>query len=263
MPEGDTVHQLAVALAAGLTAATARRVRLRRADGSRLLGCRVLRVWSKGKHLFLDFDNGLVLRSHLGLFGSWHRYAPGEPWQRPERQAGIQIETDQGVFVCFNPKEVEILGSAGFPLRDREARLGPDLTRAVPDEPGPAARARGLLAPDAVLCDVLLDQRVASGIGNVYKCEVLFLRGQHPLRPLGDTSDAELTALYALAAGLLRRNLGGGPRVTRREADGRGLLWVYGRAGQPCLRCGGAVRRDRFGSNPRSTYWCPACQPQP
>jgi endonuclease-8 len=262
MPEGDTVHKLAAALAAELTGATVRVLRLCRLDGRRLQGCRVLRVWSKGKHLFVEFDNGLILRSHLGMYGSWHRYAPGEAWQRPERQAGVVIETAAAVFVCFNPKEVEILAAAGFPRVDSERRLGTDLTRAVPQGAALLARARGLHEPDAWLVDVLLDQRIASGIGNVYKCEVLFLRGQDPLRRLGDTPDEELVALYALASDLLRRNLGGGPRITRFDADGRGLLWVYGRAGAPCLRCQAEVRRDRLGLNPRSTYWCPACQPR-
>ncbi|MCU0836200.1 MAG: Fpg/Nei family DNA glycosylase [Chromatiaceae bacterium] len=260
MPEGDTVHKLAIALAAELTGARVRVLRLRRLDGRHLEGCRVLRVWSKGKHLYIELDRALVLRTHLGMYGSWHRYAPGEPWRRPERQAGVLIETDAAVFVCFNPKEVEALAAEGFARIDSERRLGPDLTRGVPDGVALVARARGLLAPDAWLADVLLDQRVASGIGNVYKCEVLFLRGQHPMRRLGETPDEELAELYALAGELLRRNLGGGPRVTRWPADGRGRLWVYGRGGQPCLRCQAEIRRDRLGRNPRSTYWCPQCQ---
>jgi endonuclease-8 len=119
-----------------------------------------------------------------------------------------------------------------------------------------------LVEPSTLLVDLLLDQRIAAGIGNVYKCEVLFLEGCAARQTLAETEPGRLGALYRRAAALLQENLGGGPRATRPNHDGRGHLWVYGRAGRPCLRCGTAIARDRIGAAPRTTYWCPTCQPR-
>jgi endonuclease-8 len=260
MPEGDTVCKLAAALAPALRGTEVIALRVARRAAPPLVGRRILDVTSKGKHLFIHFDNALVLRTHLGLYGSWHLYAPGEIWKKPQWQATIVLEAGGRVFACFNAREVEVLRADGQRLTDGLNRLGPDLARETPTGSVLAARARALLPAETALVDLLLDQRVASGIGNVYKCEVLFLAGQSPLRRLGDTPEDVLARLYGLAAELLRRNLQGGPRVTRFIEDGRGRLWVYGRAGRFCLRCAATVRRAMLGANPRSTYWCPACQ---
>jgi endonuclease VIII len=260
LPEGDTVHKLAAALRIRLCGRITRRLELKRLDASALVGRKVSDVSSHGKHLFLELDNGLVLRSHLGMYGAWHQYLPTEAWRKPVWQASIVLEVDQRVFVCFNAKEVEILPAQGYRLLDASRRLGPDL---IQDHLAPdvlVGRARALLGPDAPLVDLLLDQRVAAGIGNVYKSEVLFLERQPPLAPLAATPSPAIIALFRTAAELLRRNLQGGPRVTRPPDDGRGRLWVYGRAALPCLRCGAEIQRGTMGANRRITYWCPACQ---
>ena len=111
------------------------------------------------------------------------------------------------------------------------------------------------------MADVLLDQRVACGIGNVYKSELLFLHRVHPLAPLGTVGDSVLLTLYRNAAVLLDRNLRPGPRITRFENDTGGRLWVYRRAGLPCFECGSTIHYQRCGKDWRSTYWCPVCQP--
>jgi endonuclease-8 len=260
MPEGDTIHKLAAALAPELCGCVVTDLRLRSERADAPIGHRISRLNSKGKHLFIEFDNGLVLRSHLGIYGSWHRYRPGEHWRKPAWQASIRLETNEWVYVCFNAREVEILRAAGYRLGDARRRLGPDLTRERPEPSLLHARARELLGPETPLVDVLLDQRVAAGIGNVYKSEVLYLERQAPLRPLGFSSVELLGELYARAGDLLRRNLHRGPRVTRFVGDGRGDLWVYGRARRPCFRCGEPVRLERLGRDLRSTYWCPHCQ---
>ena len=107
---------------------------------------------------------------------------------------------------------------------------------------------------------MLLDQRIASGIGNVYKSELLFIERVAPLAALRDTPDSVLSALYTRAHVLLRANLGGGPRVTRFEGGRAGRLWVYRRAGAPCLRCNTPIVGAPLGRSLRSTYWCPRCQ---
>ena len=263
MPEGDTVHKLARVLASDLSGQVLHGVQARRLDVSGLIGTRVASVASQGKHLSILCENGLILRSHLGLYGTWHRYAPGEPWRRPAWPASLILATDAHVLVCFNAKEVEIQASQGWRRRDAQDRLGPDLARGRAPPATLLARTNALVDPETLLVDLLLDQRVAAGIGNVYKCEVLFLAGLAPQAHRAALPSDTLIGLYDLASDLLRANLGSGPRVTRRESDGRGGLWVYGRGGQACLRCGGLVRRDRLGVNPRPTYWCSGCQTGP
>lgn len=261
MPEGDTVHKLALALAPDLCGRTLDRVQVRGRDLTELAGRAVVSVESLGKHLFFALDNGLSLRSHLGLYGSWHRYRAGEVWLKPARQASLVLRAGDRLWVCFNAREVELDFAAGFRARARRARLGPDLTREDPPPEDLARRALGLLPAAAWVTDLLLDQRVASGIGNVYKSEVLFMTRRSPLLRLADLGPADWSALYGTAARLLRANLAGGPRITRPGADGRGTLWVYRRAGLGCFACGQPVQRAPLGRNPRSTYWCPVCQP--
>ncbi len=264
MPEGDTVHKLAAYLGPRLVDRTLIGGRVRAAPGLGLAGWRVTRVYAVGKHLFVAFAGGRLLRSHLGMYGSWHRYARAAPWSKPARQAVIELVTEDDVYVCFNAREAEMLCVDGVRRRILDARLGPDLiSDAVDDGAVVDERVRAFLDPHTPIADVLLDQRVAAGIGNVYKSEVLFLERQHPATPLAALDAPTLAALYTRARRLLRDNLGGGPRVTRRAADGAGRLWVYRRRGLPCLRCGTAVRSARLGVSARSTYWCPACQPAP
>jgi endonuclease-8 len=124
-------------------------------------------------------------------------------------------------------------------------------------------RARVIHDDHAKILDVLLDQRVACGIGNVYKSEVLFIERCHPHRSLGQISDTGLSALYRCASTLLKKNLHGGPRITRFVNDNANNYWVYGRNGQSCLQCTTTILTARLGKDLRSTYWCPSCQSAP
>jgi len=263
MPEGDTVGKLAGYLGPALSGRRLVAGWARTTPPADLAGRRVERLFARGKHLFIDLDREQCLRSHLGMWGSWHAYAPGEPWRKPRRQGAIVLDTGERVFVCFNPLQVEMLNRGGVRRRVLEAALGPDLM----DEPLDAGlilrRAESFAAADTPVLDLLLDQRVACGIGNVYKSEVLFLERVHPLTPWRDLAETRLLDLYRLASRLLRANSKSGPRVTRPAADGAGRLWVYRRSGQPCLRCGARVQRAKLGRDLRSTYWCPGCQPVP
>jgi endonuclease-8 len=268
MPEGDTIHKIAAAIQPRLEGEVIRRIRLRpgpRASvgdqlEAQLTGRRVDALYARGKHLFIQLEGGLALRSHLGMHGSWHRYRPGEAWRKPQWQASVALWTDSDVFVCFNAREVECLREGSFRRADLGRGLGPDLLAPEVDFDEILRRARELHGGEAPIVDVLLDQRVAGGIGNVYKSEVLFLAGLHPQAAAGQVQDATLRGVFGTARELMRRNLGGGRRVTRFVEDGRGTLWVYGRAGRPCLRCGAVISWARLGRNMRSTYWCPKCQ---
>ncbi|MGF1642339.1 MAG: DNA-formamidopyrimidine glycosylase family protein [Thiotrichales bacterium] len=260
MPEGDTIFQIATLLRPILVGRRIRAASMKTGDATDLIERAVVAVEARGKHLFIEFDAGVTLRTHLGLYGSWHRYAPGEVWRKPVRHAALVLATDRDVLVCFHAREVEWMATGGTARRVLHTRLGPDLAVDLIDSATVVARARELLPPEAPLVDVLLEQRVACGLGNVYKSEVLFLERQSPSRPLGDVPDPRLVALFQLGADLLRRNLGGGPRTTRFIDDGRGRLWVYRRRDRPCFDCGEPIRHARLGAGQRGTYWCARCQ---
>jgi endonuclease VIII len=264
MPEGDTIHTLARVLRDELEGRTLERVEVRgRPAPSLAIGVRA--VEARGKNLLIELASGEVIRSHLGMHGDWHRYpAEATAWKKPARRASLVLRTADIVLVCFDAGELEFLETGRLGRSRRLRGLGPDLLGAPVAPEALVARARSLQRPAAPVVDLLLDQRVAAGIGNVYKSEVLFLRGIHPLAKAGALADQEIAALFQLAGDLLRANVGGRPRTTtegRRRGPVRGSrLWVYGRAGRPCLRCGAAIAFAALGRGRRSTYWCPACQ---
>jgi endonuclease-8 len=265
MPEGDTIFRTATVLRAVLigrtiTAARAQaRPGIRRVpDLDRLVGACVTGVEPRGKHLLIGFDTGFTLRTHLRMTGSWHRYRPDEPWKLPKRQASVVLETADSIAVCFNAPTVELLSDAELARQPTLAALGPDLL--APDFEADVAVKRFHDRGTAELGEALLDQRVVAGIGNVYKSEVCFIERLSPWRPVGELDDPTLRRVLATARRLLRANIGGGARVTTGGARGAGPLWVYGRAGRPCRRCGRLIEARRQGELFRTTYWCPGCQ---
>ncbi len=261
MPEGDTIHKIANYLAPRLRRQTIDDITM--SDQQAAGACRDRRidaVTARGKHLFFELDSGVSLRSHLGMHGSWHRYAPGEDWKKPRYQASLVVRVNGEDYVCFNAKEVELIRTPSVRNRIVHTRLGPDLIADKVDFAVLVDRARDILDDDALIGDALLDQRIAAGIGNVYKSEVLFIERLSPFLPLRDVSDAELERCFRTAADRLGRNLGGGRRVTRLEKDGAGRLWVYNRHNKPCLTCGNRIKNRRMGRHHRGTWWCPSCQ---
>ncbi len=261
MPEGDTIHKIANYLAPRLAEQEIVSVKLPDAVAARrCCGQRVQGVTARGKHLFIELDNALAIRSHLGMHGSWHRYAPGEEWRKPRRQASVVLATTDDEYVCFNAKEVEVVRAPSVRRRVVTGRLGPDLIADDVDPSYLVRRLHDILEPDALLVDALLDQRIASGIGNVYKSEILFIERHAPETQISDLDDAGLARCFEVAADLLKRNLGGGKRVTRFESDKAGRLWVYGRTGQPCHECDTPIASARLGRHHRGSYWCPSCQ---
>jgi endonuclease-8 len=258
MPEGDTILRTARTLDRALAGRAVVRFEAPRLAGRRPApGAAVTGVEARGKHLLIHFDDGLSLHTHLRMNGSWHLYRPGMPWRKSPGAARVVLEVDSAVAVCFSAPVVEILSE---PHRHPAlAALGPDLAREGADIGEAVARMERLLPPDREIGDVLLDQRVACGVGNVYKSEVLFACGVDPSMPLAELSPARRRHLIEEASRLLRANLDGWPRATM-MTSGKGVLAVYGRAGRPCRRCGTPVRSRRQGDGARVTYWCPTCQ---
>jgi endonuclease VIII len=265
MPEGDTIFRTAEVLRSVLVGrkVTAARARpqpgLRRVPSlDRLTGTTIVSVESRGKHVLIGFDDGTTLRTHMRMRGSWHRYRPGERWRRPPREATVVLETADAVAVCFNAPVAELLTDAELAHNRPLVTLGPDLLAAAFDADEAVRRLRQ--RSELELGEALLDQRAVAGIGNVYKSEVCFIERLDPWGRVGSVDEAALRRVLLTARDLMRKNLRGGARVTTGErARGRGL-WVYGRAGRPCRRCGTRIRTAPQGELLRLTYWCPSCQ---
>ena len=247
MPEGDTIALTATALQRRLAGKQV--VEARPARFQRLVGTRVVDAEPVGKHLFLRFDSGDSLHTHMRMRGEWHLYRPGERWQRPERAAVVVLGVEDAVAVCFRAPVAEL-------VRDRAAvaHLGPDVLDPAFDPVEAAGRARALGV--ATVGEALLDQRAAAGIGNVYRCEALWSLSVSPFRPVAECSDEALTALFAAAHRHLRANAT--RSAPRRFPHGRAA--VHGRTSLPCPRCGTRIRSAALGEHARVVYWCPRCQ---
>lgn len=272
MPEGDTLFRTAAGLRPYLVG---RIVSAARTGGpgpgpqvERIVGREITGVEALGKNLLIRFDNGLELRTHLRMHGSWHRYRPGERWRRPPARARLVIEVPGAVAVCFDAPVVELLEQRAEALHPSLGRLGPDLL--APDFDAEEARRRlgDPARAHTSIAEALLDQRALAGIGNVYKNELLWIEGVSPFARVGDLDDDTLDGLVASARRLLVANAvaGHGPERTTTAGDRRapGPLYVYGRTGRSCRRCGTGIVSARQGSDlPRTTWWCPTCQVAP
>lgn len=259
MPEGDTIYRAAAALRTALVGRTVSKFEAQRLTGpAPRRGAAVERVESHGKHLEIVFDDGIILHTHMRMTGSWHLYHPGEKWRKRRHQARVIIETDEWVAVCFNAPVVETYREFDQTRHPRAGRLGPDLCNENADLHECAARLFHYDNPDATIGDALLDQRVMSGVGNVFRCEVLWACGIHPWAKVSNVPQSTCLDLVLTAATQLRANLNSPVRVTAPDVPGG--LAVYGRNGQKCVRCGDVIRLTKMGEMARLLYWCPGCQ---
>jgi endonuclease-8 len=245
MPEGDTIYRTAEALRRRLLGKPV--VEARPRDLARLTGSTVTAVEPVGKHLLVRFSSGLVLHSHMRMNGTWHIYMPGQRWLKPERLARAVLATDDTIAVCFNAPLVRL-------TREPEvSHLGPDVLADDFDLALVVSRARGSPAP--TLGELLLDQKVAAGIGNVFKCEALWWLRLDPWLPPERLDDTRLAELYRTAHDFMRPNRQG---LGRRFPYGDAA--VHGRAGRPCRRCSSLIKAQAQGVQARTTYYCPSCQ---
>ena len=261
MPEGDTIHRTAATLRSVMDAEPLVRFELAGPTpcpgrtSSPAAGERIGPVEARGKHLLIGFAGGATLHTHLQMSGSWHTYRAGERWRRPRRQMVVAISTANADAVCFNAPVVELLDADGLARHPRLRALGPDLCLPDADHDEIARRLEGL-DPTTPIGVALLDQSVASGIGNVYKSEALWAASVDPFATLSSLDPAVRMAVYRTASEHLRANL---DHVVPRRTVPQGLA-VYGRTGAPCRRCATPIRTRRQGTSGRSTWWCPACQ---
>jgi len=264
VPEGDTIHLTARRLRDALAGRRVVHFELRRDPrGTRLPaeGTEVTAVEAHGKHLLVRFGDGATLHTHMQLHGRWDVYGPGQRWRRPAHRARAIVEVDDGTTaVCFDAPVAELRRDRSLvPTRAARslARLGPDLVE--PDADLRVALTNlEALAPETMLVDALLDQRVASGIGNIIKTETCWAAGVHPATPIGALGATQRRALYETAHRFLVESAARG----RRNTYGNGLA-IYGKARRPCPRCRTPIVRAQLGTSSRVTYWCPTCQPAP
>ena len=257
MPEGDTVYRSAKNLSAVFdgTVLTRCDIRVPKFATVDLTGETLDEVVSRGKHLLMRVGE-YTFHSHLKMEGSWHIYPNGARWRRPEWQARAIIANDQHTAVGFELGLFEVVNRMSE--QDVVGYLGPDLLG--PDWDADVALENLTREPQRAIGLALLDQRNLAGIGNVYRCELCFLRGVLPTRPVGEVND--LRRMVALGKKLIEANKDRVERTTTGNLRGT-TDWVYGRAGKPCLRCGTRISKGELGDSPlqlRDTYWCPSCQ---
>lgn len=257
MPEGDVVWLAAKRLRQALAGRVLTRsdFRVPRFATTDLTGRSVIESLSFGKHLLLRVEGGLTVHTHLRMDGSWRVRAASD---RVPASHGIRLilANDTWQAIGYQLGIVEVLRTAQE--EQVTGHLGPDLLGPGWDSEEAVRRLRA--SPGRPAGEALLDQRNLAGVGNLYKSEVLFLRGINPWRPVGDIADP--TALVELARRLLDANKDRIGQVTTGVPRRGEETWVYGRASRPCRRCGTPIKTAAQGSDPdeRVTFWCPHCQ---
>jgi endonuclease VIII len=263
MPEGDTIHRIARALARELPGRALDRLTLRdRGDVPELAGRRVEAVEARGKHLLVHLEGGWSVRVHLGMHG---RVTRRHVREAPPGSALAILVSGDALYAVERAFTAEMVRTAALRSHPKLARLGPDLLLQPPPVDEAVRRASLTAYRHREIADLLLDQRVAAGIGNVFKSEVLFECRVHPRTRVGDLSRDRIRELFEVAARQLGENLATRRRTTvplrRRPRPASARLWVYGREGKPCLECEAPIAQFLQGDMGRRTYFCSRCQP--
>jgi endonuclease-8 len=259
VPEGDAVWNTAKRLHAALAGQVLTRsdFRVPRYATVSLTGQLVTEAVARGKHLLIRTDRGLTVHTHLKMEGAWRiQPADGRPL-RDSHRLRLLLANSQWVAAGYQLGVTEVLPTS----REDQVigHLGPDLLG--PDWDAAAAVARLVRDQGRPIGEALLDQRNLAGIGNLYKCEVLFIERVNPWTAVSEVPDLERLVVTAHRLLIANREH---PEQSTTGFLARGRQhWVYERQGQPCLRCRTPVRRADQGAAPRqrSSYWCPTCQP--
>jgi endonuclease-8 len=257
MPEGDTIHYAANRIRPILEGrvpdelATPHPRFARDRWPDRLGGRAVRSVDAHGKHLFLRFEGGLTIHSHLRMTGSWRTYEKGEPWRRGPHRAWLVIRTDTDEVVQFDGPVLELMTDSRTRFDQRIAGLGPDIVKPDFDEREFLRRLRHD-DPTRPIGEALLEQRTVAGIGNLWKIEGCFQAGIDPWRPAGGVTDEEALRIVRGIRPLMQESAMHGMQDAYRT--------IYNRNGRPCPRCGGRIQVRGQGDDNRKTYWCEGCQ---
>lgn len=261
MPEGDTVWLTASRLNKALAGRvlTTSDFRVPALATSDLRGRTVREVLARGKHILARIDDDLTLHSHLRMDGSWYLTRAGAraPRRHPDHMIRALLGNADWRATGYRVHDLRIVRRADE--AELVGHLGPDLLG--PDWDPARAVSNLERQPDAAIGDVLLDQRNLAGVGNMYKCEVLFMEHIHPWTSVRDVAD--LDRVVGTAYRVLRANRDHPEQSTTGYTERGREHWVFARLGQPCLRCRTPIQRADQGVAPqaRPTYWCPTCQP--
>src|SRR4051812_6472513 len=259
MPEGDTIFNLAARLHERLAGERLVRpdFRIPSLAAADLSGRVLERVEPRGKHILMRVDDGSTIHSHLKMDGSWQTVRTGQRPRGRWHEVRAVLVTSPWTAVGSLLGILEIWPTARED--ERLGHLGPDVLG--PDWDPPEAVRRLTADPSRPIGDALIDQRVMAGPGNVYRSEVCFLRGVDPRSPVGSVRDP--AAMVTLMQRMVFANRNRFERVTTGNTRDGQRVWVYGRAGEPCRRCGTPIERITQGNEPeeRVAYLCPSCQP--
>lgn len=275
MPEGDTIFRAARTLNKALAGQVVTGFetvlpKLSRVDiDSPITGRVVEGVEATGKWMRMNFSGNLILLTHMLMNGSWHIYRPGEKWQRRAIDMRIVVKTEKIWAVAFNVPIAEFHTADTLRRRPGFRKLGQDVLSADFD---PAKSVDDLRAcGDLEVGVALLSQSIMAGLGNVFKSEVCFACGVHPFRRVASLAADEAASLVDTARKFILANVTEtsddqittytGMRRTTGRANTEERLWVYGRRGELCRKCGSAIESRKQGEEARTTFWCPLCQP--
>lgn len=246
MPEGDSLHRIAVRLQPlvghAVSASSPNPRGLATGVAAAVDGRRLEHVEAVGKHLLLRFAGAVTVRSHLRMSGRWTirpiaSARKGSPWL-VLRVGAIEAAQWNGPVLTLDTRAIQ--------------RLGPDLLAEATDPEVLMQRLRRGAGPRA-LGEVLQDQRLVAGVGNMWMSEILWESRLSPWLMVAAADDSELRAVVNWARSAMRSAV----------SDSRPARNVYRRAGRPCRRCGKLIRARGQGDNNRTAYWCPGCQRGP
>ncbi len=275
MPEGDTLFRTARTLSRALVGQPITGFRsvlprlTRFHEDSPFTGRRVTSVESRGKWLLMHFSGGDTLLTHLLMSGSWHIYRPGERWQKPSHHMRIVLETAHFHAIAFRVPVAEMHTAASLARHPRIPQPSFDLLDPAFNLADAAARIAQ--CADEEIADVLLHQHVLAGVGNEFKSEICFVCGVHPFARVAALNGEQIAHVVAVSHQLLHANVmedsgntivtfRGLHRRTTHASDPKESVWVYGRAGEPCRKCGSRIESRKQGPDARITFWCSHCQ---
>ena len=264
MPEGDNILRYATVLGRELSGKPVDRLFLHdHGEVPELVGSTIERIEARGKQMLIFLDRGWTVRVHLGMHGAWRRRHVRE---RPPRDVTVALHSGDVAYTCIRSYRAEMIRTPRLDSHVRVGRLGPDLLAEPPDIDEAVRRARKQGFAMREIGDLVMDQRVAAGIGNIYKSETLFETRTNPRTLMHQMTEAEVRTVFETAAALMRMNLliRGRNAVRPRRREGvaaRARFLVYMRKNRPCYDCGTKIERILQGDMGRSTYFCPSCQP--
>ncbi|MFK5582290.1 MULTISPECIES: Fpg/Nei family DNA glycosylase [unclassified Serinicoccus] len=275
MPEGHTLHRLAASLdatfAGGTPAVSSPQGRF--ADGAALLdGLAVRRSWAHGKLLFVDFAEERTLYVHLGLIGKWSVLPVAPVGSEPPATGAVRLRLLSQAHVADlrGPMACQVVDPGA--VTDLVDRQGPDPLQPVGELNDPDQAYRTISRSGRSIAELLMDQGVLAGVGNIYRCEVLWRHRLHPLKPGKVLKRTSWQLVWDDLVALMPLGVRTGTIITLDDvaADTRAALErgetpqvprefaVYKRPGMPCLRCGARVRQAVVAG--RNLFWCGGCQ---